>query len=312
MGRRLEALKAEGARAATTDPDEATILSAARLHAKLEKRFGESHRHHKARAPEYERAPAPVREAVAGLRELERRQWRREDHARAVHQAQAARACVDALRWQGERARANGEAFGRALGEVYARPEAARVAFAETAREHGPEHAARSMRERPESFGQLRAEERRRLLGIIRTQDTSAARQRAGNAAELGRQAAEVRAPHARELARAAVLSRHMEERAQAIGRTLAQAPDLTRTRAAVGLALQPMLPQEAAELARWLSAPQQQTAQQLVRAVGRLMPEDMRKLVDWVRAPHQALAAGSVRAFKGLMQDRERERGGR
>ncbi len=93
--------------------------------------------------------------------------------------------------------------------------------------------------------------------------------------------------------------------------RTLAQAPDLTCTRAAVGLALQRMLPQEAAELARWLSAPQHQTAQQLVRAVGRLVLEDMRKLAEWVRAPHQALAGGAVRAFKGLMQDRGIERGG-
>ena len=76
-----------------------------------------------------------------------------------------------------------------------------------------------------------------------------------------------------------------------------------------MGLALQRMVPQEAAELARWLSAPQQQGAQQLVRAMGRLMPEDMRKVAEWVRAPHQALAAGALRAVKGLMLDRERER---
>ena len=102
------------------------------------------------------------------------------------------------------------------------------------------------------------------MLGLIRTQDTSAARQRAGKAAELGRQAAEARAPHAPELARATALPRHLEERAQAIGARSRRRRTWTRTHAAVGLALQRMFPQEAAKLARWLFAPQQQTAQHL------------------------------------------------
>lgn len=280
--------------------------------AKLEKRFGEPLRHQKARAPEYDRTPAPVRKAIAGLRELERRRWTREDHARAVEQAQAARARLDSLRWQGQRAQAAGEAFGHALGQVYAKTEAARTAFTNAAREPGPEHAARSMRERPEAFGELRAEERRRMLGIIRTQDTSAARQRAGNASELGRQAAEARAPHARELARAAVLSRHMEERAQAVGRTLARAPDLTRTRAAVGLALQRMLPQEAGELARWLSAP---TGSRPRSSLPERWAPDAGRYAEARGVGPRAASnprVRAVRAFKGLMQDRERERGGR
>jgi hypothetical protein len=49
-----------------------------------------------------------------------------------------------------------------ALGEVYPKPQVARAAFAEAAWEHGPDHAARSVREPPEEFGDLHVEERRR------------------------------------------------------------------------------------------------------------------------------------------------------
>ncbi|HEX8433010.1 MAG TPA: hypothetical protein VF625_17115, partial [Longimicrobium sp.] len=308
-------VEARGAGLVVTDGRQAVKASSVdreASRAKLERRFGEPLRQHRARAPEFERVPAPVRETVAGLRELERRQWTREDHARAVQQSEAARARLDGLRWEGERARNAGEAFGRALGEVYRAPEDARTAFYAAARERGTDDAARTMQERPEVFGELRSEDRRRLLGLLRTQDTGPARARAANAAELGRQAVEARAPHPRELTRAAALSRHMEGRAHAIGRTQTGAPDLKRARAVVGLAVQKMLPEEAAELARWVTAPQIQAVAQLHRAVQRMTPAELGQIAEWVRAPHRAIPASAARALNGLLQDRGVERDGR
>lgn len=316
LDRRLERhglrVEARGAGLVVTDGRQVVKASSVDREAsrgKLEQRFGETLRTHRARAPELERAATAVREAVGGLREIERREWRRADHARAVEAASAARARADALVWQQERAQRAKEAFGRALGEVYRDPERAREAFTKAAREHGGEVAARQMREQPERFGELRTEERRRMLGLVRTQDDVPARQRAAHAAALGREAAASPAPHPWALTHAQAVARHAEGRVQRMGR--AQDADLSRARARVGLAVQRMLPQEAAELARWTTAPQQQLAAKLRQQVERLAPQQMRELAEWVRAPHLALPKSAVQALKGLMQDRgvERER---
>jgi len=77
-----------------------------------------------------------------------------------------------------------------------------------------------------------------------------------------------------------------------------------------VALAIQRMRPHDAAELARWASAPQIQAAARLRRAVERMAPAQVRELAEWVRAPHRAIPAGTVRAFNGLIHDRSVERG--
>lgn len=276
---------------------------------KLEQRFGEPLRAHRARAAELERASPAVREAVGGLRELERGESQGHDRYDAATAASHAQGVAASLKWEQERLQRRWRRFDDAVELAYRDPQRVREAFAAAAREHGPERAARRMQERPESFGELRTEERRRMLGLVRSHDDSRARQQAAHAATLGREAAAERGPHPRAVMRAEALARHVEGRARQIDRAHA-ARDLTRARAAVGLAVARMVPKEAAELARWVTAPQKQLAAELRQQVARLAPAQMRELAEWVRAPHLALPKNAVRAFKDLMHDHDRGRG--
>lgn len=276
----------------------------------LEKRFEEKLADHRRKPPEQERTPPARPELVRDLRELEGRRWTREDHVRAQQVVAAERARADSLRWAQERARSTGERFEEALGTVYRDPKKARAAFDETARELGGERAAQLIREQPDRFGELRTVERRRLFGVVRTQDETLARARVPTAAELGREAAVAagRAPGERELGWAERRLGRAERRERWLARELDR--DATLIRARVGLAMQKVLPREVDELRRWVSAPQAQAATKLRQQIERLAPEHVRELARWVRSPHVAIPTKAVQAFRGLLQDHVRERG--
>jgi hypothetical protein len=275
----------------------------------LESRFGETFAEHRAKTREPDRIAPAVQEVVRDLRELERRQWTREDQARTAQAAAGARARADALRFAAERAERTGERFQLALKEVYREPVGAQIAFTETARTLGPDRAAELMRDQPERFGALRTVEQRRLFGIVRTQDDAPARARAGDAAELGREAthAAAAAPSTRDLARVAWAARSAEIRARAANRALQV--DTTPARARVATAMQRLLPREVEELRRWVAEPQVQVARRLQQVGERMVPEQVRELATWARAPHRQLPARAVQAFRALTQDRALER---
>ncbi len=279
---------------------------------KLEKHFGMSLAERGAQRREYEGVSPSVREVVGDLHGLDRRRWLKEDLARATRDLEAARARVADHQWRGERAEQASRSFDRALAEVYREPAKARQAYDELARAKGADHAAQELRERPEQFGHLQEVEQRRFFGLARTLDATQARERAGNAAELGWEASAAAAalPRPAELSRASAAVRQAEGRVQRLGRMLERGLDRTLSRARIGVSMQRLLPREVNDLQRWITAPHRQLATEMQRAVGKMAPDLVRELVQWVRAPHQQLPTRAIQAFKGLMQDRGIERG--
>jgi hypothetical protein len=167
------------------------------------------------------------------------------------------------------------------------------------------------MRQRPEQFGQLRAQEQRRAWGLIRSQDTTAARGHAVGAAHEGRRALEARAqaPHPADLARADFAMRRAEVQRQELGRAV-QGFNATCTRAQIGLGMHRLNGSQVNELHRWTTPRQQQFAATLGQAVQRLMPDQVRELAQWAASPHRAIPGHLIQGFKGLVHDRGRERG--
>lgn len=279
---------------------------------KLERRFEMSLTEYRARQRDVEGLSPNAQEVVRDLHTLDRRRWLKGDLAGEGERVEAARARLAEQRWARERADRASRAFGAALDEIYQEPVKARAGFEERVRRQGPDRAAEQMRERPEQFGRLREVEQRRLFGLARTYDPSQARDRARNAAELGREAAVAAsaAPTMAELTRAEQALRRAELRAKEIGERLEQIRDNTRTRARIGLAMHQLLPREVNDLHRVLTAPHRQLTTELQRAAGKMAPEHMRELLQWARAPHRQLPASAARAFKGLLHDRAMERG--
>lgn len=319
LDRRLERhglrIEARGAGMVLTDGKQNVKASSVDREAsrgKLEKRFGLSLAEHRARSRDVEGMSPEAREILRDLHTLDRRRWLKADLAREMERLEAARARLDEQRWARERADKASRAFGQALEDVYQEPAKARAAFEERARRQGSERAAEEMRERPEQYGHLREVEQRRLFGLARTRDLSQARERARNAAELGREAAVVSAaaPSTSELTRAEQALRRAELRAREIGRRLEHTRDNSRTQARIGLAMQQLLPREVNDLHRLITAPHRQLTIELERTVQKMAPEHMRELVQWARAPHRQLPASAARAFKGLLYDRTVERG--
>jgi hypothetical protein len=276
----------------------------------LETRFGEKLAEHRRKPPEPQRAPPAQPELVRDLRTLERRQWSREDLVRQQHIVAAERARTDSMHWARLRAHGAAERFEEALRPVYRAPKKARVEFEQTARDLGVERAVQLLRQQPERFGELRTVEQRRLLGVIRTQDDSAARRMVPNAAELGREAAQAAAaaPSERDLTWAERRLGYAERRERWLAKSLDR--DATLIRARVALAMQKVIPGEVEQLRRWVSAPQVQAAAKLRQQLERLAPQHVRELASWVRSPQTAIPAKAVQAFRGLLQDRGRERG--
>lgn len=319
LDRRLERhglrIEAKGAGMVLTDGKQHVKASSVDREAsrgKLEKRFGMSLAEHRARSRDVGGLSPNLGEIVRDLHSLDRRRWLKGDLAREMERLETARARLDEQRWARERADKASRAFHQALDEVYREPAKAHAAFEERARRQGPDRAAEEMRERPEQFGRVREVEQRRLFGLARTRDPSQARERARNAAELGRDAAvaSAAAPTTAELTRAEQALRRAELRARETGERLEQTRDNTRTKARIGLAMQQLLPREVNDLHRLLTAPHRQLTIELQRAANRMAPEHMRELVQWARAPHRQLPTSVARAFKGLLYDRSIERG--
>ncbi len=82
------------------------------------------------------------------------------------------------------RERASGALDG-ALARTYVEPARARSAFETAVRTDGVDTAAARLRDRPESYGELVAEQRSRALGLVRQRDDTAARQSARDAFAL-------------------------------------------------------------------------------------------------------------------------------
>ena len=117
------------------------------------------------------------------------------------------------------------EAFNRELAAVYRQPETAKAAFFAAVKEVGDAKARRQLREEPERFGELRAEERRTTFGRVQSTDGPA------------RSAAVVAAAHAAELIEAqheiAALSQGM--RPKSIDQSFVERQRVESERTAVG-----------------------------------------------------------------------------
>ncbi len=318
LERRLERhglrVEAKGAGLVVTDGRQhvkASGVDRGASRAKLEQRFGRSLADSRAEREAFGRASPEVRDVVRDLHTLERGQWTGQDHGQATRHAGDASARRDQLRWDVERAQQASRDFDKALGDVYRDPVRARQEFEAFARQRGTESAAQEMRQRPEQFGQLRAQEQRRAWGLIRSQDTTAARGHAVGTAHEGRRALEARAqaPQPADLARADFALRRVKERRQELGRAV-QGFNATRTRAQIGLGMHRLDGSQVEELHRWINPRQQQLAARLEQAVQRLMPAQVRELVQWIAAPHRPIAGHLIQGFKGLIHDRGRERG--
>jgi hypothetical protein len=105
--------------------------------------------------------------------------------------ASAAHARATQLEASGKRVSIAVAAFDRALADVYRDPEPAHRAYVEAVVQRGVTSATQMLREHPDQFGELKSIERTGTFGLIRSQDTSAARAAAPLAALKGREMVE-------------------------------------------------------------------------------------------------------------------------
>jgi hypothetical protein len=319
LDRRLERhglrVEAKGAGMVLTDGREhvkASSVDRDASRAKLERRFGVKLASHQAQRRDGVPGSPRVREVVQDLHALNRTRWLRADHGRAARELAELRARRDQLQWQAERVVAASRALDRALAQVYHAPAEARRAYNDLVRAKGADHAVQELRERPERFGALKAVEQRRLWGLVRTEDSGPARERARDAAELGGALVVTRAaaPHRPALAHLDAAVRRGEARVNEISGKIKRSSDGTRERVRIGLTMNKLLPREVNDLHRWITAPHRQVTVELQRAVARMAPDQVRELAQWLTAPHRQFTSKAVSAFKNLMQDRSMERG--
>ncbi|MDB4950449.1 MAG: relaxase/mobilization nuclease domain protein [Gemmatimonadetes bacterium] len=203
------------------------------------------------------------------------------------------------------------EGARESMGRVYADPAAAGRNIWRAVQHKGGAAVARDIRTRPERFGALAAEERRRLFGVWRGQDTSAARANAPDAARAVGIAAEARqqAPSRQQLA-------------QLGARVAGTERDLDAARAAPPSKRSPQqietelgaLMQKAAVQARQVATgtlgPAAAGPQQLLDRTG---IKHVQQLAAMVKAPHLAVARAAWDLAAGLARgDQREERGGR
>lgn len=142
----------------------------------------------------WEGAPAKIIkfDEVAGhLKTHERATELVREQYTAEMEASAARARVQQLEEAVHRAETARGAFDRALSAVYRDPADAHERFTVAVEQKGLTEATRTMRERPEEYGELVAVEKPRAFGLGRTLDDTAARSAAVGAAIKGRDAVE-------------------------------------------------------------------------------------------------------------------------
>ena len=87
-----------------------------------------------------------------------------------------------------QRAERLSKAFDQELARVYQDPQAARQAFESMAQKQGISVAGETMKSRPEHFGQIIADERKKWLGLATETNRNTAYQAARSATEVGGQ----------------------------------------------------------------------------------------------------------------------------
>lgn len=197
------------------------------------------------------------------------------------------------------------------LGRIYADPAAAGRNIWRAVQREGRAAVEKDIRTRPERFGALKGEERRRLFGVWRDVDTSAARAGAPDAARAVGIAAAAReqAPSRQQLAqlRARVAGTQLDlDAARA-------APPLRRSPQQIELQIGALMQKAAAQAQRVATGtlgPIAAGPQQLLDRTG---IKHIQQLAVMVKAPHLAVAKAAwdlaVRLSRG---DREHDRGGR
>ena len=191
------------------------------------------------RDPATKRADAPhhgreeprsrVEQVKRDLEQYERVSELSREHYVAKLEVEAARSRATQIDSAFDRASREDEAFTHALGKVFKKPEEAKRAFVSHVREEGLDAAVRSLHERPERFGALTTEERRRAFGLVRGEDDHRARSAAPEAARRGAAAVEAEA-----VAWAAVLdarARRLEETFERQLRIVYEGPATARDR---------------------------------------------------------------------------------
>jgi hypothetical protein len=170
-----------------------------------------------------------VEQVKRDLEQYERVSELSREHYVAKLEVDAARSRATRIDSAFERAGREDEAFTQALGTVFKNPEEAKRAFVSRAREESLDDAVRSLHERPERFGALKTEERRRAFGLVRGEDDQTARLAAPEAARRG--AAAIEAEATAWVAVLDVRARRLEETFERELRALYEGPATARDR---------------------------------------------------------------------------------
>lgn len=137
-------------------------------------------------APAVERVPSPVIERVArDVAQLERVRELAVAQRESAQVLGAERARLAAFDAAVERRDRTGRALDATFARVFVEPARARATFDTAAAHGGADEAVARLRERPESFGRLAAEERSRAFGLVRQRNDTGARQAAREAGAL-------------------------------------------------------------------------------------------------------------------------------
>jgi hypothetical protein len=168
-----------------------------------------------------------VEQVKRDLEQYERVSELSREHYAAKLELEAARSRTSRVDGAFERAKKEDEAFTRTLGSVFTNPEEAKRGFLRRAHEEGLDAAMHSLQEHPEHFGTLRTEERRRALGLVRSEDDHKARSAAPEAARRG--AAAVEAETAAWVAVLDARARRLEDTFERKLRTVYEGPAAAR-----------------------------------------------------------------------------------
>jgi len=257
-------------------------------------------------------------ELVTHLKTYERVAELSREHFPAEVEASAARARVSQLEEAIGRAERTGDAFRRALSQVYREPIKAQEQFSTAASEKGLEEAVRVMRERPEQMGALLTVEKSGAFGFSRAVDDSAARKAAAVAAIAGRESFEASAA-SHETARSVQTRRLEHTPHRETGVTQIPMPsrlllpthvepkqelDASRTHARLSAERETVIRRElsgapgAAELERKIAG-----------LLERMSPKETRQLHKMLTAPQLAVASRVRSAVRDAVLGREAER---
>lgn len=151
------------------------------------------------------------------------------------------------------------QAFDQELARVYRDPQSARQAFESIAQKQGATIAGEAMKRRPEAFGQVVEDERKKWLGLATESSRSAAYQAARSAAAVGQQYVQANAqiPSTSEhtLLRATVAQKGKEVRK--LQRDLGQMPSSRQLVGRIGRRAATLTPRQMGQLQKVLTPKQ-------------------------------------------------------